>query len=130
MQANLLHQIHRAANQEWARSAREIGVSFSEFEYLSAIHEEAERQRYDDAHGQHLQDIVETLGVAKASASAMVAKLEERKLVLRFQCERDARAQHIVLTPEGAALMKRGLKVYERLAKKFSQTRKAQAVKA
>ena len=97
-----------------------LGLSFSEFEYLSVIKDEEDRMRVEDAHGQHLQDIVAALGVAKPSASAMVGKLEGRGLVQRFQCKQDARAQHIVLTETGQALLATGLSVYEQLAERVT----------
>lgn len=114
--AEQIHRLHRLAHREWTAAARQLGLSFNEFEYLSAIHEEERLQRYDDKHGQHLQDIVEALGVTKASASTMVSKLEGRGLAERFQCKMDARAQHIVLTDQGRALLKMGNAVYERVA--------------
>ncbi|GAA6209021.1 MarR family transcriptional regulator [Cognatishimia sp. WU-CL00825] len=114
--SDTMHQIHRLAHQEWSLAARDIGMSFNEFEYLSAVQAEADLLRYEDKHGQHLQDIVETLGVTKASASTMIAKLEVRGLVKRFPCRMDARAQHIILTDEGQILMGRGKKIYEKVA--------------
>lgn len=79
--------------------------------------------RIEDAHGQHLQDIVTALGVTKASASAMVGKLEGRGLVQRFQCQQDARAQHIILTGTGQALWTTGLSVYENLEARITDDR-------
>jgi len=114
--AEQLHLLHRLAHREWNTAARRLGLSFNEFEYLSAVYEEERLQRYEDKHGQHLQDIVDALGVTKASASTMIAKLEGRELVERFQCKMDARAQHIVLTDKGRALLKMGFGVYERVA--------------
>lgn len=113
--AKLIHEVHRTAHREWTRSARSLGLSFSEFEYLTAIDEQAALLRYEDRHGQHLQDIVDALGVTRASASAMVSKLEERGVVKRFQCRLDARAQHIVLTEKGQGLLKGGLTLYEKI---------------
>ena len=98
-----IRHLHQLCHREWTALGTDIGVSFSEFEYLSAIKQEEDRMRIEDVHGQHLQDIVSALGVSKASASAMISKLEGRGLVSRFQCKMDARAQHIVLTDAGAA---------------------------
>ena len=117
-----LQYIHRLTAREWARESREIGLSQSEFDYLSAVQDQADLQRYEDKHGQHLQDIVEALGVTKASASTMISKLEKQGLVSRFQCKVDARAQHIVLTPEGQMLLARGQKVYQTIAAKVNAT--------
>lgn len=115
-----LQRIHRLCHREWAMQGDGLGLSFSEFEYLSVIKDEEDRMRVEDAHGQHLQDIVAALGVAKPSASAMVGKLEGRGLVQRFQCKQDARAQHIVLTETGQALLATGLSVYEQLAERVT----------
>ncbi|SHG88502.1 DNA-binding transcriptional regulator, MarR family [Cognatishimia maritima] len=117
-----IHRIHRLAHREWTAAARKLDLSFNEFEYLSAVQAEEDRMRIEDAHGQHLQDIVATLGVTKASASTMIAKLEGRGLVTRFQCQVDARAQHIVLTDAGRALMAQGEAVYERVAARLNST--------
>ncbi|MCB1330565.1 MAG: winged helix DNA-binding protein [Maritimibacter sp.] len=114
--AETLQEIHRICRREWARAARESGVSLSEFEYLQAVQDQEDLQRYEDRHGQHLQDIVAALDVTKASASAMIAKLEARGFVTRFQCRGDARAQHIILTEAGRARFREGQAVYARAA--------------
>ena len=117
--AKKLQKLHQSCHRAWAKAARGAGVSFSEFEYLSAVQEQADLLRYEDKHGQHLQDIVEALGVTKASASTMITKLEERGWVTRFQCKMDARAQHIVLTPEGQVMLAGGQRIYESIAAKL-----------
>lgn len=114
--AKKLQKVHQACHRAWAKAARDLELSFSEFEYLSAVQEQADLQRFEDKHGQHLQDIVDALGVTKASASTMISKLEARGWVTRFQCMMDARAQHIVLTPEGQVKLARGARVYEQIA--------------
>ncbi|GAA6181505.1 MULTISPECIES: MarR family winged helix-turn-helix transcriptional regulator [unclassified Shimia] len=114
--AHSLQMLHQACHRAWSKAAREAGVSFSEFEYLSAVQEQADLQRYEDVHGQHLQDIVEALGVTKASASTMVSKLEARGWVTRFQCQVDARAQHIILTEEGQIKLAGGQRLYAKIA--------------
>ena len=114
-----LQRVHRAAHAEWQRAGRELGLSHSEFEYLSAVQEQEDRLRYTDEHGQHLHDIVEALGVTKASASTMIAKLEQQGLVLRFRCTMDARAHHFILTEQGRARKALGQQVYERVQAKL-----------
>lgn len=115
--SDLIQKLHRLSGREWAAEARAGRLSLSEFEYLNAVDEQAHRQfGADGGHGQHLHDIVAELGVTKASASTMISKLEGRGLVKRFQCQFDARAYHIVLTPEGAALLDQGKRVYARIA--------------
>ncbi len=90
-------------------------MSYSEFEYLSAVFEQAELSKDKNYHGQHLHDIVSAMGVNKASASAMMDKLEKRKLVKRKPCKKDARAQHIVLTAKGEELRLAGKAAYTAL---------------
>ncbi len=92
-------------------------MTHSEFEYLRAIKDQEAKKTDRDYHGQHLQDVVDEMGVRKASASAMVLKLEERGLVVRFPCQYDARAQHIMLTEQGQNLLSSGEQIYEAAAK-------------
>ncbi|MFW8636451.1 MarR family winged helix-turn-helix transcriptional regulator [Cribrihabitans pelagius] len=115
--ARFLELIHRSAHRQWARSAGEAGVTYSEFEYLSAIRDQEARQTSKEDHGQHLQDVVDDMGVRKASASAMVVKLEGRGWVHRVPCRYDARAQHILLTEEGAAQLAKGREIYLAVAR-------------
>lgn len=110
-------KIHRLAQREWARRSRDLGVSQSEFEYLGAILAQAHRKfEREGDHGQHLHDIVAELGVTKASASAMVGKLEGRGLLRRFPCMMDARAYHIILTDAGRDLLTSAMSIYEAVA--------------
>lgn len=114
----ILRAIHRASHRAWARDARRLGLSHSEFEYLSAVQEEARTMFLgDDVHGQHLHNVVDRLGVSKASASAMISKLEARGLIDRIPCQMDARAQHIILTDAGSNLLHSGEALYEAVAK-------------
>ncbi len=114
--AQKLQKVHQMCHRAWAKAGRDARVSFSEFEYLCAVQEQADLLRYEDKHGQHLQDIVDALGVTKASASTMISKLEARGWVTRFQCKMDARAQHIVLTGEGQVMLASGQRIYEQIA--------------
>ncbi|WP_417769632.1 MarR family winged helix-turn-helix transcriptional regulator [Stappia sp.] len=107
-----LERLHRIAHRHWAAQASAAGLTHSEFEYLRAIKDQERRKVDKNDHGQHLQDVVAAMGVSKASASAMVVKLEERGLVRRVPCLMDARAQHILLTDEGASLLRRGEEIY------------------
>ncbi len=59
--------------------------------------------------------------VRKASASAMVQKLERRGLVHRVPCRYDARAQHIMLTEEGRATLGEASVVYTRTAARMKE---------
>ncbi|WP_027259328.1 MULTISPECIES: MarR family winged helix-turn-helix transcriptional regulator [Leisingera] len=117
--AQLIELAHRHAHRHWARGGARIGLSHSEYEYLRAIKEQEIKQTSKDDHGQHLQDVVEDLGVRKASASAMVVKLTERGLVERVPCRYDARAQHILLTPQGREMLQTGEEMYQAAARSF-----------
>ncbi|MCR9138045.1 MAG: MarR family winged helix-turn-helix transcriptional regulator [Alphaproteobacteria bacterium] len=115
--ARSLEALHRRLQQAWSNAPAEIGLSYSEFEYLCAVEAQENVENHgSDSHGQHLQDVVAAMGVQKASASAMVIKLEGRKLVKRVPCRFDARAQHILLTPQGRTLLAKGRTIYERAA--------------
>ncbi len=126
--ATLLQALHRLAHRTWRDRAAELALSFSEFEYLAAVQAEAATQYSgEDVHGQHLHNVVDRLGVSKASASAMVSKLETRGLITRIACQMDARAQHIILTEAGADLLAQGEALYETIAEALSADMKAQA---
>ena len=112
----ILEELHRLAHRQWAKSTAELGVSHSQFEYLRAIEVEQTERTDEFDHGQHLHDVVTTVGVKKASASAMVVKLEQRGLVERVPCQFDARAQHILISKSGADRLREGETVYERAA--------------
>lgn len=114
---DFLEQAHRQIQRAWSERAASAGVSQSEYEYLRAIKEQESRKTDKNDHGQHLQDVVVAMGVRKASASAMVLKLENRGLVKRIPCQMDARAQHILLTAEGQALLAAGRAVHEAATK-------------
>ncbi|MCV0429065.1 MAG: MarR family winged helix-turn-helix transcriptional regulator [Roseibium sp.] len=116
---DFIELVHRHAHRRWNASASDVGVSYSEFEYLSAIKEQEFRKTDKDDHGQHLQDVVETMGVRKASASVMVVKLEERGWVRRVPCQYDARAQHILLTEEGQVRLETGRSIYASVAREI-----------
>ncbi|WP_170416426.1 MarR family winged helix-turn-helix transcriptional regulator [Ruegeria atlantica] len=115
--ARLIELAHRQGHRQWAKAGGHLGMTHSEFEYLRAIKDQEAKKTDRDYHGQHLQDVVDEMGVRKASASAMVLKLEERGLVVRFPCQYDARAQHIMLTEQGQNLLSSGEQIYEAAAK-------------
>lgn len=114
--ARVLENIHRAVNRQWVLDGARLGLSHSEFEYLRAVHDRETEKVCCENHGQHLQDVVAALGIKKASASAMIVKLERRDLVERMPCRVDARAQHIILTKKGVEYLQLGEKIYEAAA--------------
>ena len=59
------------------------------------------------------------MGIRKASASAMVVKLEARGLVKRIPCQFDARAQHILLSEDGKQFLEVGEGVYHEAAQRL-----------
>ena len=113
--AEKIEELHRTAHRHWMKNSGSLGLSFSEFEYLSAIREREILAEQGEKHSQHLHDIVQTMGVNKASASAMMDKLEKRKLVRIKPCKRDARAKHFSLSPKGEELRLLGKKAYDAL---------------
>ena len=115
--AKLIELIHRHAHRKWTALGTNAGVTYSEFEYLSAIKDQEASKTDLDDHGQHLQDVVENMGVRKASASAMVVKLEQRGWVRRVPCQYDARAQHILLTEAGEDQLATGKTIYDATAR-------------
>lgn len=117
--ARSLEALHRHFLQAWMKSGKRVGLSYSEFEYLCAVDAQMEEPGEGDSHGQHLTDVVAAMGVQKASASAMVIKLEKRGLVERVPCQYDARAQHILLTEEGEKRLAAGRKLYAGIAKRL-----------
>jgi DNA-binding MarR family transcriptional regulator len=115
--ARILEEMHRTVHREWMRSGAPLEVSHSEFEYLRAIKgQEVQRLDATAHHGQHLHNIVTEMGVSKASASTMVMKLEKRGLVDRIPCQFDARAQHILVSAKGSAMLAAGETIYARAA--------------
>ncbi|ATG43844.1 putative transcriptional regulator [Phaeobacter piscinae] len=117
---HFLQLAHRRCQRAWAELSADLRLSHNEFEYLRAIRDQEDKTTDKDNHGQHLQDVVNDLGVRKSSASAMVLKLEDRGLVARFPCRYDARAQHIILTEAGKALLASGESVYESVARELA----------
>ncbi|MGJ8528835.1 MarR family transcriptional regulator [Maritalea sp.] len=118
--ADHLETLHRQAHRHWMKHGSTLGLSYSEFEYLSAIKEQEVLSTADDFHGQHLHDLVTAMGVNKASASAMMDKLEKRKLVRVKPCKRDARAKHFILSKSGEALRVQGKAAYAQLLETLS----------
>ncbi|GHB33628.1 hypothetical protein GCM10007094_23000 [Pseudovibrio japonicus] len=117
----LVEVFHRLAHREWAKQSGQLGLTHSEYEYLRAIKDQEARKVDKKEHGQHLQDVVDAIGVKKASASSMVVKLEERGLVERVPCRYDARAQHILLTRAGQNLLNQGDNIYSTVVQAFLQ---------
>ena len=115
--ADLLEQLQRHLMHLWMDRDSGGGLTYSEFEYLRTVESLCrEKSGSDVRHNQHLQSVVGARRVRKASASAMVVKLERRGLVKRLPCRYDSRAQHILLTRKGAKLLRDSGRLYHQLA--------------
>ncbi len=128
--ARSLDHLYRHFARVWADDTARPGLlSYSEYEYLRAIERldgaQVTIRDADDGHagqaGHHLQDLVAVLGVQKASASVAIAKLEQRGLVKRFPCQRDARAQHVVLTDKARDHLRQEETVYRETADRIER---------
>lgn len=125
MSASLtLERLHRLLSQSWSMETKAgDGLSFNEYCYLRVIGELAgagvckdDSATGHDGHGPHLTDLAKALGVKRASVSTMLAKLEKQQLIVRLDCQHDARAQHIMVTPDGHKALEAGRAIYDRLA--------------
>lgn len=125
--------MHRLLNRAW-NERNDLALSFSEFEYLTAVYE-AEKLDEDIAENQHsdhshLSSIAEALAVKKPSASTMINKLIKKELVFKEDCPYDARAQHIMLTDHGRALLlSTHVAIYNQLANQIKDTMGAEKAK-
>lgn len=137
--AKSLDQIHRHLTNLWTgTSNRPAGLTYSEYEYLCAIERldgeqlsnMKDNKSSEEDHGHHLQDLVDILGIKKASASTAIAKLEKKGLVNRFPCQYDARAQHIILTNKASAMLRKEEIIYEALSDKIKETLSPEEFKA
>tara|TARA_R110002072_G_scaffold41381_2_gene116288 strand:+ start:502 stop:981 length:480 start_codon:yes stop_codon:yes gene_type:complete len=116
-----LEGLHRALDQARARSGND-GLSASELAYLRAIEhlQHTIPVGHDGEDGPHISELADRLGVRRASASAMLKKLEAAKLTKRVACRYDARAQHILLTAPARAALSSQPETYAELTRKIS----------
>lgn len=99
----------------WRESARRSGsmdLTNSEFDYLYALISRRE--------GMRLTELAACMKVSKASASAMVSKLERRGYIRRVPCPNDGRAVRLQATKKAAALEKEELDIYAAMARTLS----------
>lgn len=73
---------------------RDSNVSASEWEVLMAVDQSAERRL-------RIKDIATAIGWEKSRVSHLVSRMEKRDLVMRVECETDARGSWIGLTTAG-----------------------------
>lgn len=82
-------------------------LTFNELDYLG----------YIDKHKTlRLTDLANGLGITKASASAMISKLERRGLIIRNGDERDGRITQLTLSPQGEKIKENELVLYKKAA--------------
>lgn len=129
-----LDKLHRYLNRHW--SAEKGQLSYNEYDYLKTVEaaeqydpdihvdQHADHQGGRDAetigahhgHGAHLSALAADMQVQKASASVMVKKLEKVGWIERTPCRYDSRAQHILLTKAGRALLQEEAGRYDQIA--------------
>jgi DNA-binding MarR family transcriptional regulator len=90
--------------REVSRQSGSMELTNSEFDYLYALLEHPQ--------GMRLTELAECMKVSKASASAMVSKLEKRGYIQRISCPEDGRATLLQATEKGAALEKEEMDIY------------------
>ncbi|NEY28386.1 MarR family transcriptional regulator [Escherichia coli] len=90
--------------REVSRQSGSMELTNSEFDYLYALLEHPQ--------GIRLTELAECMKVSKASASAMVSKLEKRGYIQRISCPEDGRATLLQATEKGAALEKEEMDIY------------------
>lgn len=89
------------------QSPQSDSLTFNELDYLEFI----------DRHKTlRLTDLANGLGITKASASAMISKLEKRGLIIRDADEKDGRTSKLMLSVEGQKLKDTELALYKRTA--------------
>lgn len=89
-----------------------ISLSFNEWDYLDFIGERGSIR---------LTQLASGLGVSKASASTMVAKLEKRGFILRQLDEKDARVFHLTLSSAGEKIWNEEVPLYQQTANMLSE---------
>jgi DNA-binding MarR family transcriptional regulator len=97
---------------QWRRYASESGnvnLTNTEMEYLYALISSSPQ-------GIRLTDLANLLGLTKASASAMVSKLEKQGYVQRQANPSDARTSHLLPTEKAFDVQKEDLNAYQQTA--------------
>ncbi|TBM25969.1 MarR family winged helix-turn-helix transcriptional regulator [Hafnia paralvei] len=98
--------------REVSRQSGSMELTNSEFDYLYALLEHPQ--------GVRLTELAECMKVSKASASAMVSKLESRGYIQRVPCSDDGRATLLQVTKKGTALEKEEMDIYTETAQKMA----------
>ena len=86
-------------------------ISWNEYYYIDALRDNP----------LSLKELAQKVGVKTSSASAMVSKLEQRKMISRLSSEQDRRMVHLQLTPEAKAQLALEWNVYQKFLSNLQQ---------
>lgn len=110
-----LEKMERFAAKVWRKHGKNdpiLKLSFSEYDYLKVIQSAHEPIR--------ITDLALELEVTKPSATNMVTRLERKGLVIRSNCNQDARAKRVELTEQATHYLEQEALVYQILAEKVA----------
>jgi DNA-binding MarR family transcriptional regulator len=117
----------RVAQRLGAELSRECGLTINEFDVLLYLHTHAGQEVRIGA-------LLEAAPLSQPALSRLVARLEERGLLVRFGALHDGRAIDVTLTDAGEALIARAIAVHARavhesLTGKFSEEEQAELLR-
>lgn len=95
-QYKMIHDIYVMLDDGDRRVLRPFGLTIPQYRVLQSL---------DDTDGQRLTTLSERLLRAKSTITRIIDQLERDGLVARTSDDDDRRAQRVVLTPEGTALL-------------------------
>lgn len=105
--------------RERARHNDHLELTNSELQYVYILLAWSET-------GLRLTELAELMQVSKASASAMISKLEKRGYLSRQPCSEDARAQRLLPSPKAMTLKQEEPRVYQAAVRHFGQVLSAE----
>jgi DNA-binding MarR family transcriptional regulator len=117
----------RVAQRLGTELSRECGLTINEFDVLLYLHTHAGEEVRIGA-------LLEAAPLSQPALSRLVARLEERGLLVRFGALHDGRAIDVALTDTGEALIARAIAVHARavhesLTGKFSEEEQAELLR-
>ncbi len=104
--------MHRSG-RDFKRFMDATGLSFSQINILM-------RMMHEDSIG--VSDIGEKMGITNAAASQAVDRLVQMGLVERTEDPQDRRAKRLKLTPDGLALIKKGIEARSQWIENITQS--------
>ncbi len=104
--------MHRSG-RDFKRFMDATGLSFSQINILM-------RMMHEDCIG--VSEIGEKMGITNAAASQAVDRLVQMGLVERTEDPQDRRAKRLKLTPDGQALIKKGIEARSRWIENITQS--------